>query len=400
MTLSLLRRGALVLTVSWSCAATHAPPRKPQLRADWDGYVHGYIQSDGRVIDQTLGGRTTSEGQAYAMLRAVWVGDRSTFEQLRTWTRDNLQGSDADALPAWLWGQRDDGTWGVVDAQPASDADLLMAWALILGAERWDNPAWQAQGLALSRRVWDEETLALPTGRVLLPGPWARDMKPVWVNPSYFAPFVYRTLARLDPAPPGSPEGTRDWASLLDGSYRLLDRLLDGASLPPDWCFLDATTGEPAAPPEGEDQRSDFGFEAMRIPWVLAAELRWHGEPRARAALLKMDLLAERFTRDGRVPAIFTPHGEPRVDWESRALYGALLPAWAEVHPELLPRLVDRIRELPEDPDAPQSAAGEAPGHVRVRPIAPQQGRDYYAQNWIWFGEALWSGVARPLELL
>ncbi len=27
--------------------------------------------------------------------------------------------------------------------------------------------------------------------------------------------------------------------------------------------------------PEGEEQRTDFGFEAVRVPWILAAELRW-----------------------------------------------------------------------------------------------------------------------------
>lgn len=395
MIVSPLRKGAFVLAVSWSCAASHAPPPKLELRGDWAGYVHGYIQSDGRVIDQTLGGHTTSEGQAYAMLRAVWIGDRGTFERLRTWTRDNLQGSDADALPAWRWGRREDDTWGVLDEQPASDADLLMIWALLLASERWDTPAWRSQALAMARRVWDTETLPLPVGRVLLPGPWARDMQPIWINPSYLVPFVFRSLAALDPKE--GPEG-RDWLELVDSSYALLER--SSSPLPPDWCYLDPSTGALVAPPAGEELRADFGFEAMRVPWNLAADLRWHGEPRARGLLQRMDLLSERFLRDGRLPAILAPDGEPRVTWESRALYGSLLPAWAQVHPELVEPLVKRIESLPEDPAAPQPPAdAPPPGRPRVRPIPPQQGRDYYAQNWIWFGEALWSGVARPLEL-
>ncbi|HMV67467.1 MAG TPA: glycosyl hydrolase family 8 [Myxococcota bacterium] len=387
---SSLRPGLLVLAVS--CAATHAPPRRAQLRADWESYVHGYVQGDGRVIDQTMGAQSTSEGQAYAMLRAVWAGDREGFERLRTWTRDNLQGADADALPAWRWGARPDGTWGVLDTQPAADADLLISWSLLLAAERWDMPAWRAQALALARRVWDEETAELPVGRVLLPGPWARDMEPMWLNPSYFMPFVFRALAVHDP--------DHDWAALTDSSYRLLERWLDAHPVPPDWLFLDPRTGEDVNPPEGEEQRTDFGFEAVRVPWILAAELRWFDEPRARRLLTRMDLLAERFTRDGRVPAILTATGEPRVTWESRALYGSLPPGWADLHPDLVPKLLDRLDELPEDPALPQDVepARRSPLAPRARPIAPQQGRDYYAKNWIWFGEALWSGVARPLE--
>ena len=38
-----------------------------------------YCEDDGRVIDYNASRISTSEGQAYAMLRAVWIGDRSSF---------------------------------------------------------------------------------------------------------------------------------------------------------------------------------------------------------------------------------------------------------------------------------------------------------------------------------
>src|SRR2546427_5131820 len=34
--------------------------------------------------------RSTSEGQAYAMLRAVWVQDREVFDKCHLWARNNL----------------------------------------------------------------------------------------------------------------------------------------------------------------------------------------------------------------------------------------------------------------------------------------------------------------------
>lgn len=367
-----LHIGMTLLAVSWSCAATPYVPRKPELRGSWEQYVRGYVQRDGRVIDQTMGAITTSEGQAYAMLRAVWMRDAGTFEDLRVWTRDNLQGGDADALPAWKWGQQEGGAWGVLDANPATDADLLMAWALIGAGDAFREARYTSQGLAMARRVWDAETLELPGGRVLLPGPWAAVGDPVWINPSYFLPFVFRALAVAD--------SDRAWLELVDSSYRVLSESQQAYGLPSDWCFLDRSTGRLVPPPAGEEQRVDFGFEAMRIPWMLSAETRWHDEPRARQLLVQMDLLAERFLRDGRIPAVIAPHGQARVEWESRALYGALLPDWAARHPELIGKLHDRVDALAATP----------------RPAA-QQGRDYYAANWVWFGEALWSGLAQPL---
>ena len=72
-----------------------------------------------------------------------------------------------------------------------------------------------------------------------------------------------------------------------------------------------------------------------------------------------------------------------RPDWRRRVVYGALLPAWA----------------------IGSSSAAE---QLYTTAIAPTRGPngwgepddyDYYAQNWIWFGLALWTGLASPPEL-
>ena len=50
-----------------------------------------------------------------------------------------------------------------------------------------------------------------------------------------------------------------------------------------------------------------------------------------------------------------------------------------------------------EHPLAMEQTAEATPfGYVR-RQVAPWgEARDYYGQNWIWFGLALWAGVATP----
>ncbi len=71
----------------------------PALKESWDIYRDHFIQSDGRVIDHRIG-ISTSEGQSYAMLRAVMLRDKEWFDKSYTWAKDNLQVRD-DKLFAW-----------------------------------------------------------------------------------------------------------------------------------------------------------------------------------------------------------------------------------------------------------------------------------------------------------
>lgn len=366
------RAAAVALVAALSACATGAAAASRPLVSSWRAYVHGYVQSDGRVIDHSADMITTSEGQAYALVRAWWSNDRVTFDRVHTWTINNLQAGDPAALPAWKWGARSDGTWGVIDPNPASDADLWIAWALIGAARDWDMPEYRLQAVALATRIWDEETTEVAGARTLLPGPWAKGKSPVPYNPSYAMPFVFRTLAAADPV--------HDWASMVASSYAQLGAILTRYPLPPDWCWLDADTGALVDPPVGEEAKLGFAYDAMRVPWILSADVAWAGSPDARALQAHFDTLLDRFHRDGALPATFALDGTSPA-WESRGLYGALLPYMATKNPSDVPKALARMDELRDD------------GHVRRA-----QGRDYYAENWAWFGQALLAGVARPVE--
>lgn len=343
------------------------------LQRTWKRYVGHFVQRDGRVVDPRRGQGTTSEGQAYGMVRAVWIGDQKRFERMRTWTLWNLQGGEAGALPAWHWGPRPDGTWGTIDPSPASDADQLMAWALLLAADRWDQPAYHQQALMMLESIWTQETREINGQRFVLPGPWAMDEDPVVINPSYLLPFAWRAFARAQPE--------RDWAGLIDPSYALLDRLMaGGAQLPPDWVELDPETGEAVGHPDRWPNSEHFGFEAIRVPWNLAADRAWHGEPRATALLAPFEALRLAWRQGGLVTPIMSTELEPISDYEYLGLYGALLPGWGL--------------------SAPQDAE-----RLYTQDIAAQweRGRwgdpdDYYSQNWVWFGLALWQLGETPLE--
>ncbi len=61
------------------------------LQQSWAAYRQRFIQADGRVIDWESDARSTSEGQAYAMLRSVMIDDPQTFARTLTWAETNLR---------------------------------------------------------------------------------------------------------------------------------------------------------------------------------------------------------------------------------------------------------------------------------------------------------------------
>jgi endoglucanase len=133
-----------------------------------EGFLDRYVADDGRVVRHDQGGDTVSEGQAYAMLLAVAEDDERRFARVWEWTREHLR--RPDGLLAWRWaGGR------VVDDQPAADADLDAARALLLAGERFDEPSYSEQGRVLGDAVAEHETTQAADKTVLVAGPWARE---------------------------------------------------------------------------------------------------------------------------------------------------------------------------------------------------------------------------------
>src|SRR5215831_8398321 len=146
----ILLSAVILTTAPWSRAGTDW-----QL---WKNYTAVFMDNQVRVIDHDASDRTTSEGQAYALFFALVANDRARFDGLLRWTELNLAGGDLGAhLPAWLWGQAPDKSWGVRDANPAADADLWMAYTLLEAGKAWREPRYTSLGRDLAKRIAVEE---------------------------------------------------------------------------------------------------------------------------------------------------------------------------------------------------------------------------------------------------
>lgn len=314
-------------------------------------------------------GDVTSEAQAYAMLRAVWLDDRAGFDAAWAWAETELL--NADGLPGWRW--RDG---AMEDANSAADADTDMALALLMAGRRWDDPALRDAGVTMARAIWAHDVAIVGGRPYLSAGSWAPEAEVVAINPSYFAPYAYRVFAAADPA--------HDWLGLVDTSYELLFESAGAplgaarsAGLPPDWVGLNRATGalEPLASSDADLTR--YAYDAPRVFWRAALDARWSGDGRATALLQQASFLRDEAARKGFVSAIYAHDGSILEETPSAVAQAGALAALLELDPAEAHRLY----------------AGQILGSLERDAAGPAWGRpdDLYAQSWAWFATALYA---------
>jgi endoglucanase len=228
--------------------SAYAPSLSP---AEWTAFTQRYLAPDGRIVDVENSRVTHSEGQGYGMLLAVEAGDREAFERIWRFTREHMQ-IRADKLIAWRW--QPASVPHVADMNNASDGDILVAYALMVGGAAWNDVDLLIQG---DRIVADiERKLVVEVGGLLVlkPGIVGFDEPHPVVNLSY---YIYPAFRMFDAVRPGGP-----WRRLAADGERLTAAARFGrARLTPDWVAID---GGSLRLPNGFRKRSSY--DAVRIP--------------------------------------------------------------------------------------------------------------------------------------
>ena len=245
------------------------------------------------------------------------------------WSENNLQrkakGQRTDQLWVWKWGKDAQGNWGVLDPNFASDADLDAITALIWASRRWQRPDYLQLAQRKLKDLWAVATVTQGDQRYLLPGPATafRQDNVVQLNPSYLAPAAFRLFAQVDP--------DRDWLSLVDGSYRVLENsaAISAAGLPSDWVALNLETGEFQSVSPPSPLVSQYSFDAYRVWWRVAWDAQLFDAPQAENFLRQhLGFLQTQWRSRQKIPATFDLSGQPTVDYESTAQYAMLYPAF------------------------------------------------------------------------
>lgn len=389
-----LQAGWLVILLCLTLAACGQAGPESQLNAyldqvlaaSWQFYRLHFIQADGRVVRPENHHDTISEGQAYALLRAVWSNDQTTFDRVYGWTEGHLsqQHLKGHHLLSWHFGQDQQGQWRLLDSNSATDADLDYALALILAQRRWGRPsgnlpAYQPKALSVLKDILTHCTCRDPWGRLwLTPGDWTPCQVPLRLNPSYFSPAWYQVFYDLS--------GDRRWLELLESAYlglELLSRHLGeqaGVGLVPDWCLLQGRESFAPVP----DQSAAFGWDAIRMPWRVGLAGLWFQDDRARRFLATtfLPFARRQWQSQGRLLATFGYDGQPLENYDSPVLYATLVAAALAVgERDLARQAVEKILGFYQT---------SSDGGYFNRP------NDYYGNNWAWFGLATYRGLVAP----
>jgi endoglucanase len=351
---------------------------RAELLALWEDYKNEYIeQGTYRVLDKQKDFITTSEGQSYAMLRAVWVGDKDTFDNVWKWTKDNLRRDD-NQLFSWLFGRLPNGEYGILTDQggynTATDADVDIALSLIFASSRWNQEDYLGDARVIIDSIWEHEVVTINGKPYLTANNLEKDApNTVVLNPSYYAPYAYRIFAKLDP--------DHNWMQLVDTSYDVLERSMESdldkgstANIPPDWVLMNKKTGA-LVPPQGANLTTNTSFDALRTPWRLALDWKWFNEPRAKEVLTKMRFFSREWNNNSLLYTSYSHDGQPLMKNQTAAFYGGTIGYFMVADPENAKLIHDNKLQVLFNPDT---------NSWKVK-------LGYYDDNWVWFGLALYN---------
>jgi len=356
---------ACVVLASSLCHARTTNQKHNDLDALWNVYSYTYING-GRVIARDENNITTSEGQSYAMLRAVWSGDRTTFDTVWQWTQQNL--SRPDHLFSWKWKDK------ILDVNAATDADTDIALALLLAAERFDDEAYKTQALRIINSIWEHEVVQWHNRYYITGGNWAPSEAFPTIHVGYLAPYAYQLFAEVDPAHP--------WEELIHSSYAILEwiyfeqRLL----LPPEKIYLNKKDGSFLLNKPGQKPAAIFSYDVFPIFWRVATDQQWFGRGKTELRQRMLSFFEAEWARHQRFLDRYTLQGEPQSSFEALPLY-ATVSALARINESAIVSPLEERNLLPLWSNA-----------------LIDKSTPYYLHNWLWFDRALELKAARTFK--
>jgi len=246
---------------SGSCLITTVANAAAATSSAYNSWKNTFVTSNGaggflRVQSPQHQSGTVSEGIGYGMIAAVYMYDRPTFDGLWSYAKLHF---DTKGLMNWQISS----SGATVGAGSATDADEDIAWALLMASDQWSSLAYLDDARAVIDAMYGTEIAGDGT---LKPGDNWGDTT---YYADYFSPAYFRVFARATDNPAWS-------GVIIDRNYTLL------ASL----------SGPNGLVPNGSDTVTlstsmNYGYNACRMPWRIAMDYCFNGEPRAKTYLDK-----------------------------------------------------------------------------------------------------------------
>ena len=356
--------------------ATRYP--KQVLYRSWESYKTHFIHNNSYVVDPA-NDTITSEGQSYALLRSVWLNDKTTFDGVWRATKDTLMNDNGTI--AWNSSLSPIGSVTINDLGSATDGDTDIALALIFASKKWNQESYLKDAQNLLDAIWESEVKELEGKYYLVPGPWAKDKDEIIINPSYLSPYAYRIFAQVDKQHP--------WEKLVDTSYEVLEGCTEAtygstsssAGLPPNWCAL-TSDGEYIQNAEAGLSSTEYSYDAVRTMWRIALDYKWYKDVRAKDYLSKSgEFFENEIKTKDKIFTGYTHDGKVFENYESVLGNSFVLANFVVTNETEAPKYYKEklLGKFYEDFDTKRSY-WEDPNN-------------YYTQNWAWFNTALYADM-------
>ncbi len=253
---------------SGSCSIASGTNPGPATLSAYNSWKSMFVTGNGaggflRVQSPQHSGGTVSEGIGYGMIAAVYAYDRSTFDGLWGYAKLHF---NSDGLMSWQISS----SGSIVGMNSATDGDEDMAWALLMASDQWSSTTY----LDDARGVIDAMYATVVAGDGTLKpdkfGGMFNGVNGVAYDPDYFSPAYYRLFARATNNPA--------WSGVItDRNYTLLATVSGPKGVEPNATSTDNPTAT-----------GTYGYNACRMPWRIAMDYCFNGEPRAKAILDKL----------------------------------------------------------------------------------------------------------------
>jgi endo-1,4-beta-D-glucanase Y len=283
------------------------------LARQWTEWTSSFLQA-GRVTAPASNG-PLADIETMGLLQAAYMDDQATFDRMWAWTKANL------IEPTGLLSA---GPGVSATAGPGTQADA--AEALAFAARRWNDGAYQGDALALMQAIWDHETQVIGGTRLAVAGTRPIDRAGrLLVDLSGLAPNAYRIFAAADPR--------HDWASVIEGTYRLLGQLSTSvafggaAGVTPHWATIDPDSGRPAPIQSVTGHENLFDAQASRLVWRVGLDWLWSRDPRALAELQALSMPRRELAQKSWLGRAYHLDGQPVDGSNTVATYATALPS-------------------------------------------------------------------------
>ena len=204
----------------------------------WTDYKSAYYNSSSGYILDSSQNAAHSESTGYGLMFAVASGDRTSFDLTLNWANTNLYNSEKGL---YCWRYLIEGSDHTPDKNNATDGDILIAWALIKAAIKWQNQAYLDKAKTLISNIKTYNIKSYEGYTFLLPGWTGYDhseeekYKYVVINPSYYIYGALRDFYLV----------TQDeiWNTLITDSNRIttafMENIAPNEKIMPDWFTIE-----------------------------------------------------------------------------------------------------------------------------------------------------------------